>query len=196
MSPIQAMERSYSALKQMLREGRFAPGARLEANRLADELGVSMTPVRDVLHRLAGERLVEASSGDGFHVPRFTEASLRDLYEWHSALTLIALRTARQAPADLPEHGDASDASLADRTALQFESIAAEAPNREIRLAVASAADRLHPFRLLEPDILEPIIGELDELSIFDSGLPQAIRRYHLRRMKAVPALLELRNAR
>lgn len=88
MSPVQAMERSYVTLKQMLREGHFAPGTRLEANRLAGDLGVSMTPVRDVLHRLAGERLVEASSGDGFHVAHFTEAALRDLYEWNSALTL------------------------------------------------------------------------------------------------------------
>jgi len=196
MSPIQAMERSYSALKQTLREGRYAPGARLEANRLADELGVSMTPVRDVLHRLVGERLVEASSGEGFHVPRFTEGSLRDLYEWHSALILIAVRTARQTPADLSYPDDASDVSLADRTAHQFESLAAAAPNREIGLAIASAADRLHPFRLLELEVLEPLIGELDELTILDAGLPQAVRRYHLRRMKAVPELLGLRSAR
>ena len=95
MSPAQAMERSYATLKQMLRDGVFAPGARLEAIRLSDELGVSMTPVRDVLHRLAGERLVEASSREGFHVPRFTEAALRDLYEWNSALLSMAVRTRR-----------------------------------------------------------------------------------------------------
>jgi DNA-binding GntR family transcriptional regulator len=195
MSPVQAMERSYSALKHMLRDGHFAPGTRLEANRLADELGVSMTPVRDVLHRLVGERLVEASTGDGFHVPRFTEAGLRDLYEWHSALTLIAIRTARQDPAPLPENAETSDTSLAERTSQLFESIAAAAPNREIRAAIASASDRLHPFRLVEPQALEPMLGELDVLAIFDARLPQAVRRYHLRRMKAVPDLLGRRNA-
>jgi DNA-binding GntR family transcriptional regulator len=195
MSPVQAMERSYSTLKHMLRDGHFAPGTRLEANRIADKLGVSMTPVRDVLHRLVGERLVEASTGEGFHVPRFTEAALRDLYEWHSALTLIAIRTARQDPTPLADSAEASDTSLAERTSQLFESIAAAAPNREIRAAVASAGDRLHPFRLIEPQVLEPMLGELDVLSLFDAGLPQAVRRYHLRRMRAVPELLGRRNA-
>jgi DNA-binding GntR family transcriptional regulator len=190
MSPVQAMERSYAALKQMLRDGQFAPGARLEANRIADELGVSMTPVRDVLHRLVGERLVAASTGEGFHVPRFTEAGLRDLYEWHSTLTLLAIRTARQTPEPIAKSPDASDRSLADHTARLFEALASTAPNREIRVAIANAGDRLHPFRLLEPAVLEPLLGELDVLSIFDASLPQAIRRYHLRRMKAAPALV------
>ncbi len=194
MSPLQAMERSYATLKQVLREGRYPPGARLEANRLADELGVSMTPVRDVLHRLVGERLVEASSGDGFHVPRFTEASLRDLYEWHSALVLIAVRTARQ---PLSEAGDDETfSSLAEQSANLFERIAATAPNREIRVAILNAGDRLHPYRMVEAQVLEPVVGELEELAIFDGGLPQAVRRYHLRRMKAVPDLLVAREER
>lgn len=192
MSPVQAMERSYSALKQMLREGRYAPGARLEANRLADELGVSMTPVRDVLHRLVGERLVEASSGEGFHVPRLSEAGLRDLYEWHSALILIAVRTTR---VEEEHRSDEIPATLADEVQWTFEQIASGAPNREVRAAVASASDRLHPFRMIEHKILEPIIGELDELTIRSPGQAPAIRRYHLRRMRAVAELLEAQRA-
>lgn len=191
MSPLQAMERSYATLKQLLREGRYAPGVRLEANRLAGELGVSMTPVRDVLHRLVGEGLVEASTGEGFHVPRYSEAALRDLYEWHSALVLMAVRTARN-PLTMDElEGE----TVAAQTALLFERIGEMAPNREIRPAIASAADRLHPFRLIESEVLEPLIGELDELTVIDSGLPQAVRRYHLRRMKAVPELIQRRGA-
>jgi DNA-binding GntR family transcriptional regulator len=194
MSPLQAMERSYATLKQVLREGRYAPGARLEANKLADELGVSMTPVRDVLHRLVGERLVEASSGEGFHVPRFSEASLRDLYEWHSALVLIAVRTARYPLAE-PEEEEPAE-SLAEQTANLYERIASTAPNREIRAAILNAGDRLHPYRIVESEVLEPLVGEIEELAIFDNGLPQAVRRYHLRRMKAVPDLLQARSER
>lgn len=189
MSPLQAMERSYATLKQMLREGRYPPGARLEANRLAEELGVSMTPVRDVLHRLVGENLVESSAGEGFHVPRLSEAALRDLYEWHSALVLMAVRTARK-----PLVADEPDVeTIAARTALLFERIGGMAPNREIRLAISSVGDRLHPFRMIESEVLEPMIGELDELAVVDSALPQAIRRYHLRRMKAVTELIRRR---
>lgn len=193
MSPLQAMERSYSALKQMLKEGRFLPGTRLEANRLAEELGVSMTPVRDVLHRLVGEQMVEASSGDGFHVPRFTEAALRDLYEWNSALLVIACRTAK-APQSATDRAMEYLEIPAERTSMLFERIAARAPNLEVRTAIASASDRLHPFRILEGNVLEPLLGELDELEIGDARQSHAIRRYHLRRMKMVPALVRARN--
>ena len=193
MSPVQAMDRSYAALKQMLREGVFAPGTRLEAIRLADELGVSMTPVRDVLHRLAGERLVEASSREGFHAPRFTEASLRDLYEWNSALLIMAARTKR------PEGDEAPIAPLwevpagADRVAALFARIGAAAPNHEINDAITAASDRLHPFRIIEQRILERVDGELQQLVVRGPDQPHAIRRYHLRRMRAVPALLRER---
>jgi len=190
VSPVQAMERSYATLKRMLREGVFPPGTRLEANRIADQLGVSMTPVRDVLHRLVGERLVEASSGEGFHVPHFTEAALRELYEWNSALLLIAIRTGRG-----DHESDVGPAGLtpADQVAASFARIASRAPNREVRAAIESASDRLHPFRMIEDQVLDPVIGELDELVVRDQHQPQAIRRYHLRRMREVPALLRRR---
>jgi DNA-binding GntR family transcriptional regulator len=192
MSPVQAMERSYASLKQMLRDGIFPPGVRLEANRLADELGVSMTPVRDVLHRLAGERLVDTSSRDGFHAPRFTEAGLRDLYEWNSALLVIAARTTRAGAEEAtPPPGDGQ--ADAEQVAALFARLGGGAPNHEIRDAIASASDRLHPFRILEHRVLPRVEGELEELDARGPGQAQAIRRYHLRRMRAVAELLRER---
>jgi DNA-binding GntR family transcriptional regulator len=195
MSPIQAMDRSYASLRQMLREGAFPPGHRLEANRLADDLGVSMTPVRDVLHRLVGEGLVEASSGEGFHVPRFTEVALRDLYEWNAALLTIAARTARPDPAEKAASPLWEVPAGADRVAALFARIAAAAPNREIGHAIDAASDRLHPFRIMESRVIEHFEGELDELVVRGPGQAQAIRRYHLRRMRTVPDLLRERDA-
>src|SRR3546814_7069587 len=52
---------------------------RLEAARLATELGVSMTPVRDSLNRLAGERLVHSSPGEGFQVPLLSETDRKSV---------------------------------------------------------------------------------------------------------------------
>lgn len=195
MSPIQAMDRSYMTLKQLLRTGAYPPGARLEANKLADELGVSMTPVRDVLHRLVGERLVDASSGEGFHVPRYTDQTLRDLYEWNAALLTFATRTMR------PLDEDAATPALwevpagPDRVAALFARLAAASPNREIAAAVASASDRLHPFRMIEHRILDRVEGELEDLVQHGPAQAQAMRRFHLRRMRAVPALLREREA-
>ena len=193
MSPVQAMERSYATLKQMLRDGVFAPGSRLEANRLADDIGVSMTPVRDVLHRLVGERLVEASNRDGFRVPRFTEASLRDLYAWNAALLTLATRTAQRSGEESATRPLWDIPAGAERVGALSARLAEAGPNHEIGQAIASVNDRLHPFRLIEPHILEEMEGELEALVLRGPAQAHAIRRFHLRRIRAVPNLLRER---
>ncbi|MCA1196501.1 GntR family transcriptional regulator [Sphingomonas sp. R647] len=196
MSPLQAMERSYAALKTILREGRLAPGHRLEAVRLADEIGVSMTPVRDALNRLVGEQLVEASAGDGFHVPRYSEAELRNLYEWHAALVTLAIRTART----LPDPDDLAvvlaTRSHAEAAAMGFELLANTTANRELRTAILNAGDRLHAFRRLEHIALPLPAAEIAAAITPGPDQRAAIRRYHVARMRAAPKLLEARTNR
>lgn len=194
MSPLQAMERSYRALKGQLRDGVHLPGHRLEANRLADDLGVSMTPVRDALNRLAGERLVEASSGEGFHVPRLSEGELRDLYEWHSALIIMAVTTATKFPDD-DQVREALDAGArADVTSALFSLLAEAAPNAELRVAIHGAGDRLHPYRRSEASVLGHMLGVLEDAIAPGPGQRAAIRRYHTIRMRAVPQLVKARS--
>ncbi|MCW3838186.1 GntR family transcriptional regulator [Sphingomonas canadensis] len=192
MSPFQAMERSYAALKALLREGAYPPGHRLEANRIAEEIGVSMTPVRDALNRLVGERIVEASSGEGFHVPRLAEGDLRDLYEWHSAVAIMAARTARRIPDEEAIAEALATKPLADATAAVFRLLAESAPNRELRPAVENISERLHPFRIAEEKVSFPMIGHLEEI-LDPAKQLAAIRRYHLVRMKSVEELIRLR---
>jgi DNA-binding transcriptional MocR family regulator len=188
------MERSYAALRQKLRAGAFTPGTRLEANRLADDIGVSMTPIRDALNRLVGERLVDAHVGEGFRVPRLSEAQLRELYEWHAAILSIAIRTTPQAALAMAIPSQPLAGELPDRSADLFARIASAVPNAELRASILAASDRLHPFRTIEPFVIEPVDGELDELARIDHGQVQAIRRYHVRRMRAAPALVRYRD--
>jgi len=194
--PTHAMERSYRMLREMLRAGGFAPGARLDANRLAEEIGVSMTPVRDALNRLAGEHLVDASTGDGFHAPRLTETGLRHLYEWNAAILTRAVRTTPPAAlAGAIAHTDDAD-SLWDRTSASFVRIGDAVPNAELRGAIHAVTVRLHPFRTVEPDALGSDGEELTRLLAADAGQAQEIRRYHLRRMRAAGDILRLVEAR
>ncbi|MEO9133092.1 MAG: GntR family transcriptional regulator [Sphingomonas sp.] len=196
MSPTQAMERSYTSLKQLLKDGHFPPGVRLEANRIADDIGVSMTPVRDALNRLVGEDLVAATSGEGFHVPLLSEGALRDLYEWNSLLLSIAIRSA--VPRAFDELADVlnGDEDRAAKAALLFEAIAGTARNRELTRAILQTSDRLQAYRRIEEAAIGSTEEELTAIAAKDPGRIQAIRRYHLRRMRAAPDLVRHREHR
>jgi DNA-binding GntR family transcriptional regulator len=60
----------HEALLERIVSGELAPGARLRQEALADELGVSRTPLREALVRLASEGLVEFTPNRGATVAR------------------------------------------------------------------------------------------------------------------------------
>jgi DNA-binding GntR family transcriptional regulator len=56
------------------------PGARLREERVAEHFGVSRTPVRQALHRLEFEGLVELTAGAGARVSHLDPKALRDTW--------------------------------------------------------------------------------------------------------------------
>jgi len=186
VSPAQILERSYQTLKQRLIEGGFRPGHRLEAARLADDMHVSITPVRDVLNRLTGEGLVEAIAGGGFYVPSLDESVLRDLLDWNAALALLAMRKPRLSIGSVTTFGyGASD--VPERTARLFCRLALRQGNSEFTRAVESANDRLHAMRLLDERVIGKTNEELAELesaaeTATASALAKQVRQFHARR--------------
>ncbi|WP_144037697.1 GntR family transcriptional regulator [Sphingopyxis sp. KK2] len=160
MSPGARMEHAYTELKARVMAGEFAPGSKLDPGQLAAELGASATPVRDALHRLSGERLVDSWHQEGFRQPLVSEADLRDLYAWTAMLLGYALRslTMPPVPPDGPVVGADGD-DYPGRLDRLFRSIALFSPNREVRHAIASAVDRLHLVRALEHQT-DPLCSE------------------------------------
>lgn len=73
-----ARERTYRSLRKKLLTGVYAPSQRLTEEAIARELGVSRTPVREALHKLDLEGLVEPAGARGFRVP---EDSLKEMNE-------------------------------------------------------------------------------------------------------------------
>jgi DNA-binding GntR family transcriptional regulator len=61
-------EIAYERIRSLIVDGRLGPGARLHQGQLADSLGISRTSVREALHRLTSESLVEFHSQRGFFV--------------------------------------------------------------------------------------------------------------------------------
>lgn len=190
MNPAPVFDRVYAALKTMIREGAMRPGERLDPATLSDQLAASVTPVRDALHRLAGERLVNATAGDGFAVPTATEPDVRDLYQWNLELLKIALRasSAAQFPLAVPGAGELPAAALSDQL---FAAIAARSCNRELQLAIHASSDRLHMLRRVEPKVLGDIAEELRAIGGADlRALRTLIGTYHRRRIAATPQLV------
>ena len=75
-------EKAYTVLRQALMSGRFQPGQKLLLRPLANELGISITPVREALLKLVSEQALTTDSSRKVAVPvvslqRFLE--IRDL---------------------------------------------------------------------------------------------------------------------
>lgn len=90
-------ERVYIALRADLMNGRYEPGKRLGEERLAGNYGVSRTPVREALSRLAADGLVSREV-DGLYPYRPRIDQLNDLYEVRLTLELRGLARAAADP--------------------------------------------------------------------------------------------------
>jgi DNA-binding GntR family transcriptional regulator len=95
----------YDRIRRAIVEGRYPPGARLVEQRLAEELDVSRTPVREAVRRLESEGLVVVARHRGAHVRPLTEDDVADLYEVRARLEAYAaeLAAARAEPDDVAE---------------------------------------------------------------------------------------------
>jgi len=186
-------DRVYDAIKHRLLSGAILPGERLDPARFADAFHSSKTPVRDALHRLSGERLVDTRPGEGFHMPMVTEPSLRDLYIWNASLLRLMIavwprdaaeRCRANLPVDVARTPDALFAVFAARTG-----------NDEFIRQLAAANDRLATARAAETMVLSGLEAEAQSFALALDRAPharivQAVATYHRRRLRAVADLV------
>lgn len=196
MSPPGTFERVYAAIRGRLRKGAFRPGERLEPAALSGQLNASVTPIRDALHRLTGERLVETPRHEGFRVPLLTETMLRHLYAWHLDLLLLATakRRLREMGVQGSEEVDA-EASKLDRQNAIFLELATSAGNPEHIVALRALTERMEPYQRFEDELLDAVQEETEAIAAaVSAGDRRALRRgliaYHRRRARLVPELI------
>jgi DNA-binding GntR family transcriptional regulator len=90
----------YRAILERVYRGDLPPGTRVRDTVLASQLGVSRTPVREALLRLAREGVVAADMGRGFTVGRLDPVEMRETGAILSALECLALEAGGEIPAE------------------------------------------------------------------------------------------------
>ncbi|MEP6648542.1 MAG: GntR family transcriptional regulator [Lapillicoccus sp.] len=91
-----ASDRAYAQLRSEILEGRLPPGLALGEVEQSARLGISRTPLREALARLASEGLVESPGSRGVVVAELSSRDVDALFEMRSCLEAEAARLAAQ----------------------------------------------------------------------------------------------------
>lgn len=84
----------FKTLREAILKGDLAPGERLMEIKLANQLGVSRTPIREAIRKLELEGLVVMVPRKGAEVAKITEKDLRDVLEVRASLEELAISLA------------------------------------------------------------------------------------------------------
>jgi DNA-binding GntR family transcriptional regulator len=116
---------AYHQIRRWIVEGYFRPGERLIEQRIAKELDLSRTPVREALRMLQSEGLVRFEANRGATVRSLTIGDIADLYELRARLESMAAElAAERATPDQLERLEAAG--------IEFAEAAAEARNGDL----------------------------------------------------------------
>lgn len=77
-------------LRDAIKKGILEPGERLMEVQLADELGISRTPVREAIRKLEQEGYVIMMPRRGTYVSNISEGDIKEIFEIRSALESLA----------------------------------------------------------------------------------------------------------
>ena len=116
LTPLNLNERVYDELRMRVLTRQEPSGSKLSLHALADELGVSRSPVHHALTRLVSEGLLSVQPRRGYYVTPVTARAVAEGYDVRLALELIAAERAIEHPdesrlvhfADLLEATDAA----------------------------------------------------------------------------------------
>ncbi|HEX5682093.1 MAG TPA: GntR family transcriptional regulator [Desulfobacterales bacterium] len=89
-------QKAYQILKSMIIERQLLPGDKIPQERLAEELGISRTPLINALKFLEHEKLVQSIPRRGFFVRLFDKAEMISIFELRELLEGLSARRACQ----------------------------------------------------------------------------------------------------
>ena len=93
-SPVSIREKVYRAVRNEILNGNIAPGERMIETRLAQQIKTSRTPVREALHMLEREGLLEAIPRVGYRVKQMSWGEVEEICEIRAVNEVLAARWA------------------------------------------------------------------------------------------------------
>jgi DNA-binding GntR family transcriptional regulator len=129
ISPGSVVEVAYRRIRTLIEDGELGPSTRLRQGDLADALAISRTSVREALHRLTADDLVEFRANRGFFVASFRLDAVLQRLEMRRILepAFVRLATERATAEDVrvlegivASQFDASSSRLAHDMSREF----------------------------------------------------------------------------
>ena len=134
--PESVVDLAYERIRSLVVQGEILPGARLGQVELAEQLGVSRTPVREALRRLTGEGLVEFLPNRGF---RAAGLGLDEVLRRLEVRLLLEPGIARLAAERRTDEQVAAMRVAVEREANAATRLAAHDASRQFHLVLAKA---------------------------------------------------------
>jgi DNA-binding GntR family transcriptional regulator len=146
-------EFAYQELRRRILEDELAPGERLLLRPLADELGLSVMPVRDALRMLEGDGLVTLESHRGATVTDISRDAVLETISTRMWLEVLAAREAAAGHTDTSMRAVEKALAAARAAAERADGEAFTRANRQLHEAIEAPAS----------DMLKELIRELWE---------------------------------
>lgn len=176
---------AYARIREAIVEGRYRPGQRLIEQRIAEEIELSRTPVREALRRLEAEGLVVSEPNRGAAVRSVSIDELTDLYELRARLEAYAAELAAdRADDDARAELNAGISAFADALDADFATDldrvrAIDDANHRVHRAIAHAAAHPRLARQLERTTDVPLVFQA--FRQYDRA--QTLRSHHFHQM-------------
>lgn len=190
-------EQAYRWVRDRLLDRQFGPGEKLSLQALADELGVSRSPVHQALTRLVSEGLVTATRRRGYAVRPISTRLMQETHDARAALELFAveeaigripaeqlaaLRTALERTIEPVRDGELVDKIAYLRANEAFHELIVDLARNSV---VSDMYRRLNVHRLMERAYLSLSVSAAGDSSAEHTAIVEALAAGDLERARA-----------
>jgi DNA-binding GntR family transcriptional regulator len=182
-------------LRKAILDGRLQPGQPLRERALAEELGISRTPIREALFILQGEGLVGLTPNRGATVRTITATDIAEIYALRAVLESHAAATAAEHVTDadlarleeayarlerIGDHGIAHEQADAD---LQFHAAIAHAAGNQL---LKTMIGQVHAFTVTYRSQYPYSLEQMRRANVQHRAIIDALRGHDAPRAEAL----------